>query len=170
MTQSFKAVWIDKGWTFRSLGSFRDSCKMIGPVLLGPFASSFGLVGSYTPFGFLRKATGLRNLTWVSVQDVVLNKLRPSTQPSQPLPEPSHFYHNTQEKCLLMSLWFLLVCHALTQNDAESPVSIFLPTSQKRSKTHVVTKSLYIKTWFVCLNKFECLKTVETFQAPKHDS
>ena len=69
-----------------------------------------------------------------------------------------------------MSLWFLLVCHALTQNDAESPVDIFLSTSQKRSKTHVLTKSLYIKTWFVCLNKFECLKTVETFQAPKHDS
>ena len=39
---------------------------------------------------------------------------------------------------------------------------------QKRSKTHVVTKSLYIKTWFVCLNKFECLKNVETYQAPKH--
>ena len=38
------------------------------------------------------------------------------------------------------------------------------------TKTHVLTKSLYIKTWFVCLNKFECLKTVETFQAPKHDS
>ena len=55
--------------------------------------------------------------TWVSVQDVVLNKLRPSTQPSQPLPELSHFYHNTQEtRCLLMSLWFLLVCHSLTQN------------------------------------------------------
>ena len=69
-----------------------------------------------------------------------------------------------------MSLWFLLVCHALTQNDAESPVDIFLSTSQKRSKTHVLTKSLYIKTWFVCLNKFECLKNVETFQAPKHDS
>ena len=62
----------------------------------------------------------------------------------------------------LMSLWFLLVCHALTQNDAESPVDMFLSTSQKRSKTHVLTKSLYIKTWFVCLNKFECLKTVET--------
>ena len=38
------------------------------------------------------------------------------------------------------------------------------------TKPHVLTKSLYIKTWFVCLNKFECLKTVETFQAPKHDS
>ena len=36
--------------------------------------------------------------TWVSVQDVVLNKLRPSTQPSQPLPELSHFYHNTRDK------------------------------------------------------------------------
>ena len=110
--------------------------------------------------------------TWVSVQDVVLNSLRPSTQPSQLLPELSHFYqtHKHKESVLLMSLWFLLVCHALTQNDAESPVDIFLSTSQKRSKTHVLTKSLYIKTWFVCLNKFECLKTVETFQAPKHDS
>ena len=56
--------------------------------------------------------------TWVSVQDVVLNKLRPSTQPSQPLPELSHFYHTStrENKCLLMSLWFLLVCHSLTQN------------------------------------------------------
>ena len=54
-----------------------------------------------------------------------------------------------------------------TKTDAESPVDIFLSTSQKRSKTHVVTKSLYIKTWFVCSNKFECLKNVETFQAPK---
>ena len=37
--------------------------------------------------------------------------------------------------------------------------------------TKAITKTrLYIKTWFVCSNKFECLKTVETFQAPKHDS
>ena len=57
-----------------------------------------------------------------------------------------------------MSLWFLLVCHALTQNDAESPVDMFLSTSQSDHKTHVLTKSLYIKTWFVCLNKFECWK------------
>ena len=33
--------------------------------------------------------------TWVSVQDVVLNSLRPSTQPSQLLPELSHFYTHT---------------------------------------------------------------------------
>ena len=48
--------------------------------------------------------------TWVSVQDVVLNKLRPSTQPSQPLPELSHFYqtHKHKANVLLMSLWFLL--------------------------------------------------------------
>jgi len=56
-----------------------------------------------------------------------------------------------------------------TKHDAESPVDMFLSTSQKRSKTHILTKSR-IKTWFVCLNKFECLKTVETFQAPKHGS
>ena len=58
----------------------------------------------------------------------------------------------------------------LDTNFAESPVSIFLLTSQQRSKTHVLTKSLYIKTWFVRLNKFECLKNLETFQAPKYDS
>ena len=53
------------------------------------------------------------------------------------------------------------------KTDAESHVDIFLSTSQKkRSKKHVVTKSLYIMTWFVCLNKFECLKNVETFQTP----
>ena len=111
--------------------------------------------------------------TWVSVQDVVLNtqKDRPRNQVNY---SQSSATFTTQaqnnDMSLLMSLWFLLVCHALTQNDAESPVSIFLPTSQKRSKTHVVAKSLYIKTWFVCLNKFECLKNVETFQAPKHGS
>ena len=44
-----------------------------------------------------------------------------------------------------------------------SHVDIFLSTSQKRSKTHVVTKSLYIEIWFVCSNRFECLKNVETF-------
>ena len=40
--------------------------------------------------------------TRVSVQDVVLNSLRPSTQPSQPLPELSHFYTHTsnKERCL----------------------------------------------------------------------
>ena len=53
--------------------------------------------------------------TWVSVQDVVLNSLRPSTQPSQLLPELSHFYTHKHRNALLMSLWFLLVCHALTQ-------------------------------------------------------
>ena len=83
--------------------------------------------------------------TWVSVQDVVLNKLRPSTQPSQPLPELSHFYqtHKHKANVLLMSLWFLLVCHALTQNDAESPVSIFLPTSQKRSQKHMSSQKVF---------------------------
>ena len=36
--------------------------------------------------------------TWVSVQDVVLNSLRPSTQPSQPLPELSHFYQTHKHR------------------------------------------------------------------------
>ena len=67
-----------------------------------------------------------------------------------------------------VAMFFLVDVSLLdTKTDAESLVDIFLSTSQKRSKTHVVTKSLYIKTWFVCSNKFECLKNVETFQAPK---
>ena len=91
--------------------------------------------------------------TWVSVQDVVLNSLRPSTQPSQPLPELSHFYQtHKQQGVLLMSLWFLLVCHALTQNDAESPVSIFLLTFTKAIKnTCPHKKSLHQD--MVCLFK-----------------
>ena len=44
----------------------------------------------------------------------------------------------------------------------------FCQLSQKRSKTHVLTKSLYIKTWFVCLNKFECLK--KTLKHFKHQN
>ena len=49
----------------------------------------------------MRKVHNLRN-PWVSVQDVVLNSLEPSTLPSQPLPELSHFYqtHKHKEKCL----------------------------------------------------------------------
>ena len=48
--------------------------------------------------------------TWVSVQDVVLNSLRPSTQPSQPLPELSHFYTQATEtrdvcSCRYGSCW-----------------------------------------------------------------
>ena len=44
-----------------------------------------------------------------------------------------------------------------------------LDTKQMRSRTFTKAikntcrhKSLYIKTWFVCSNKFECLKNVET--------
>ena len=48
----------------------------------------------------MRKVRNLRN-PWVSVQDVVLNSLEPSTLPSQPLPELSHFCTSTnQRKCL----------------------------------------------------------------------
>ena len=71
---------------------------------------------------------------------------------------------SNRKKCLCScrygSCWCVTPWH---KTDAESPVDIFLSTSQKRSKTHVVTKSLYIKTWFVCSNKFECLKNVETW-------
>ena len=107
--------------------------------------------------------------TWVSVQDVVLNKLRDRPRNQVNRSQSSATFTTTHKRrvssCRYGSCWCVTPWH---KTDAESPVSIFLPTSQKRSKTHVVTKSLYIKTWFVCLNKFECLKTVETFQAPKH--
>ena len=50
--------------------------------------------------GLLQKVRNLR-YPWVSVQDVVLNSLEPSTLPSQPLPELSHFYTSTKKaKCL----------------------------------------------------------------------
>ena len=48
----------------------------------------------------MQKVPQPSKLTWVSVQDVVLNSLRPSTQPSQPLPELSHFYTTTKQGCL----------------------------------------------------------------------
>ena len=58
----------------------------------------------------------------------------------------------TRRNVLLMSLWFLLVCHALTQNDAESPVSIFLLTFTKAIKnTCPHKKSLHQD--MVCLFK-----------------
>ena len=52
-----------------------------------------------------RIAEGTRNLRnpWVSVQDVVLNSLEPSTLPSQPLPELSHFYTHTHTQATEMS-------------------------------------------------------------------
>ena len=56
----------------------------------------------------VRKVRNLRN-PWVSVQDVVLNSLEPSTLPSQPLPEPSHFYTQAQKQdvcsCRYGSCW-----------------------------------------------------------------
>ena len=67
----------------------------------------------------------------------------------------------------LCSCWCVTPWHKMMRS---RQLASFCQLSQKRSKTHVLTKSLYIKTWFVCLNKFECLKNVETFQAPKHDS
>ena len=107
--------------------------------------------------------------TWVSVQDVALNTLkdRPRNQVNRSQSSATLTTHKQTWLCSCRygSCWRVTPWH---KTNAESPVDIFLPTSQKRSKTHVVTKSLYIKTWFVCSNKFECLKTVETFQAPKH--
>ena len=109
--------------------------------------------------------------TWVSVQDVVLKQqtvhATKSIDPrAQPLLPQTHKQQKEKSLCSCRygSCWRVTPWH---KTDAGSPVDIFLSTSQKRSKTHVATKSLYIKTWFVCSNKFEWLKNVETFQAPK---
>ena len=110
--------------------------------------------------------------TWVSVQDVVLNTLkdRPRNQVNRSQSSATFTTHKQTERDVSAHVAMVLVDVSLldTKQMRSRPVDIFLPTSQKRSKTHVVTKSLYIKTWFVCSNKFECLKTVETFQGPKH--
>ena len=59
--------------------------------------------------------------TWVSVQDVVLNSLRPSTQPSQPLPELSHFYTHKQQgnmscSCRYGSCWCVTPWHKMMRS------------------------------------------------------
>ena len=46
---------------------------------------------------------------WVSVQDVVLNSLEPSTLPSQPLPELSHFYTHTSNRKMSAHVAMVLV-------------------------------------------------------------
>ena len=97
--------------------------------------------------------------TWVSVQDVVLNKPKDRPRNQVNRSQSSATFTATHKRNVCSCRYVLVGVSLLdTKTDAESPVDIFLSTSQKRSKTHVVTKSLYIKTWFVCLNKFECLK------------
>ena len=112
-------------------------------ILLNLAAASCSLCGRLQTF----------ETSWVSVQAVVLNTLkdRPRNQVNYSQSSATFTTHK-HRNVLLMSLWFLLVCHALTQKMMRSrQFDMFLSTSQKRSKTHVVTKSLYIKTWFVCL-------------------
>ena len=65
----------------------------------------------------------------------------------------------------LCSCWCVTPWHKMMRS---RQLASFCQLSQKRSKTHVLTKSLYIKTWFVCLNKFECLK--KTLKHFKHQN
>ena len=63
-----------------------------------------------TQRGKMQKVPQPSKPTWVSVQDVVLNSLRPSTQPSQLLPELSHFYQTHKHRkmscsCRYGSCW-----------------------------------------------------------------
>ena len=92
-----------------------------------------------------------------------LRNKRPSTQTKSVDPRAQPLLPHTRKQDDVSALVAMFLV-----DDAESHVDIFLSTSQKNDqKTHVVTKSLYIMTWFVCLNKlFECLKNVESFQTP----
>ena len=99
-----------------------------------------------------------------------LRNKRPSTQTKSIDPRAQPLLPHTRKQddvSALVAMFLVDVSLPWHKTDAESHVDIFLSTSQKRSKTHVVTKSLYIMTWFVCLNNFECVKNVETFQTPK---
>ena len=121
----------------------------------------------------MRKLRYLRNpldLPGSASRTSSLRNKRPSTQTksidprAQPL-LPHTDKQDNNEMSLLMLLCSLLMCHFLDTKQMRSRMltSFCQLHKKKRSKTHVVTKSLYIMTWFVCLNKFECLKNVETF-------
>ena len=99
-----------------------------------------------------RRYRNLQN-PWVSVQDVVLNSLRPSTQPSQPLPELSHFYQTHKHRNMSAHVAMVLVgVSRLDTKMMESPVSIFLLTFTKAIKnTCPHKKSLHQD--MVCLFK-----------------
>ena len=98
------------------------------------------------------------------------SSLRNKTVHTKSFPKLSHFYTtNTQAKCLC-TCCFVSFCWratSLTQKAAFMPhVDIFMSTLTKTRKTRVNPRKLYIMTWFVCSNMFECLKNVEIFQTP----
>ena len=74
-----------------------------------------------TQRGKMQKVPQPSKPTWVSVQDVVLNSLRPSTQPSQLLPELSHFYQTHKHRkmsssCRYGSCWCVTPWHKMMRS------------------------------------------------------
>ena len=83
--------------------------------------------------------------TWVSVQDVVLKQnKRPSTQPSQSIPELSHFYSTQTRRCLCScrygSCWRVTPWH---KTDAESPVWHLSVNFTKAIKKHMSSQKVF---------------------------
>ena len=115
-------------------------------------SSSKGSATSAGPQQAVRKANNLRNLLGSASRTSSLTHWTVhATKSTTPRAQPLFTKHtsNKEKHILLMSLWFLLVCHALTQNDAESPVSIFLLTFTKAIKnTCPHKKSLHQDLFF----------------------
>ena len=101
-----------------------------------------------------------------------LRNKRPSTQTKSVDPRAQPLLPHTdkqQEKDVSAHVAMFLVDVSLlnTKQMRSRMLTSFCQLHKKTIKTHIATKSLYIKTWFVCSNEFECLKHVETFQTPK---
>ena len=110
LTSSAVALGSGQPWVPHGDSTYQHMFKLLELHGLTGTGASWLLVplavlcaGSGSPLTHLSDMQKVRNLRnpWVSVQDVVLNSLEPSTLPSQPLPELSHFYTSTnQRKCL----------------------------------------------------------------------
>ena len=104
------------GKLLKQLGAFRASCR--NPKNRIPTRSNAWILAR--PF-LVQKVPQPSKPTWVSVQDVVLNSLRPSTQPSQPLPELSHFYQTHKHRniscsCRYGSCWCVTPWHKMMRS------------------------------------------------------
>ena len=83
--------------------------------------------------------------TWVSVQDVVLNTLkdRPRTQPSQPIPELSHFCHTTQRRCLAHVAMVLVDMSLLDTKQMRSRLLTSFCQLHKSDQKHMSSQKVF---------------------------
>ena len=138
-------------------GNQQDSLGSLDPFLLRLYELQAGSSAT------MRKEVSTFE-TWVSVQDVVLNKLRDRPRNQVNRSQSSATFTTTHKRrvssCRYGSCW----CVTSRKQMGSCQLASFSQL-HKSDQKHVVTKSLYLKTWFGCLNKFKCLKNVETFQA-----